>query len=79
MIITEFPHETFIKIENEPYFAGRITVNKLGDKFNAEIDIVNTETLKIYKHIDVLYNFSVAEEAHDNAIQKLSNVLKGQS
>lgn len=71
-----FPHEIYIDIENEPFFKGRIIVNKVSRGFQAEIDIVSTESQRIFKHVGQVYEPLDAEEAVDSAIYKLAQFLK---
>ena len=75
MEISEFPFESLIKIEQEDDFVGRITIDRIKDRFNAEIAIVNLETHKIFHHVGNLYNLTDAKETLDLAVQKLSDFL----
>lgn len=72
-----FPQEYYIKIENDQYRIGRLSVNKLAHSFCVEIDIVSTEGHKIFKHVGILYNEPSKEEAIDAGVQRLSNFLSG--
>lgn len=78
MIREEFPKEYFLKIENDEFREGRITLNKLSQNYSVEIDIVQTESRKIWKHVDVIYNQTEMDEAIDAGVQRLANFLKGQ-
>ncbi len=79
MQFKEFPHEEFINFEGEPDFLGRITILKVHSGYNAEVDIVQQETKKIYKNVTIVYNQSTALEALEQGIQKLSHFLSGKS
>jgi hypothetical protein len=72
---TEFPQDLFIKIENEEYRIGRITINSISGKFNAEIDIVQKESKKIWQHIDILYNYTDMDDLIAASVQCFSNYL----
>lgn len=71
-----FPHEVYVDIDNEPYFKGRIIINKVSRGFQADIDIVSTESQRIFKHVGQVYEPLDAEEALDTAIYKLGEFLK---
>lgn len=75
MDIEEFPFESLIKIESEDDFVGRIIIDRIKDRFNAEIAIVNLETHKIFHHVANLYGLSDAKETLDLSVQKLSEFL----
>ncbi len=68
----EYPKEYFVPLSNEPYFLGRIIVNKMKSGFQLDIDIVNKETLKIYHHLGQLFGEESEEEAIRKAVQKIS-------
>lgn len=74
--IDHYPFEVFIPIEGEQYFEGRITLNELGGKVSAEIDIVQVETKKIYRHVDILYADGGGHETLQLAMEKLSRFLR---
>lgn len=73
-----YPKEHFVRIENEPNFLGRITVNHVFGQFNAEIDIVQEESRKIFKHVNILYNKEDEQEAIDAAMQVLARFLRNE-
>jgi hypothetical protein len=58
----EFPIEKYIPLENEPYFLGRITVNALSDKKMVEVDIIQKESHRIFKH---LLTFTTNEDVNE--------------
>lgn len=59
----QYPLEKLVEFSNDPYFLGRITVNKVKEVFYVEVDIVQKESFKIYKHISTLYNLESGEDA----------------
>ena len=73
-----YPKEHFVKIENEPDFLGRITVNQVFGQFNAEVDIVQEESRKIFRHVNILYNKEDEQEAIDAAMQVLARFLRNE-
>jgi len=72
----EYPEDLYIKLNGEENFLGRITVNKQGKFFSAEIDIVLKESKKIFKHVDILYKYNDKDEVIHWAIQRLSDFLR---
>lgn len=79
MIIDDgFPKEHFIEIVNEPDFLGRITINKIREKFNSEIDIVQSESRKIFKHVTIIYNKDEYQDALDSSVQLLAKFLRNE-
>ena len=72
----QYPKYFFVKLEQEQYQEGRLTLNFLNDSYSVEIDIVQKDSHKIYHHVDILYGFDGPQEAIDTAIQKLSHYLK---
>ena len=71
----EYPQDYFVKIENEEHHIGRITVNK-AKYFNIEIDIVQKDSKKIFKHVDMLFDIDDKTEAIDSGVQVLAKFLK---
>ena len=71
-----FPQEHFIKLQGlDPHFVGRIILFKANRGFDVEIDIVQSETGKIYNHVRSLYNQEEPREALDSAVQYLKDYL----
>jgi len=75
----EFPKEYFVEIESDEYREGRISVNKLNDGFMAEIDIVQIETRKIWKHVKSIFGRETAHDALEDASYYLGKFLRGES
>ncbi len=71
-----FPKEFFIKISEEEFRIGRITVNKNSRGFTAEVDIVQKESMKIWQHVEFIQNLEDEHEAVEMGVHKLSNFLK---
>jgi hypothetical protein len=77
MIVNDgFPKEHFIEINNQPFFIGRITIHKMKEKFNSEVDIVQSETRKIYHHVSMIYDRDEYEDILDMSMSALSKFLK---
>jgi len=80
----EEPQEFFLKIENYDHLLGRILIHSsqesgFGLEFNAEIDIVQKESKKIWVHVGYLFKLSSQEEAIELSVQKISNFLQNES
>ncbi|TNF02059.1 MAG: hypothetical protein EP326_03555 [Deltaproteobacteria bacterium] len=78
MTLKEYPQDYFLVFQNDPYREGRITVNRMEKSFSVEIDVVQKESRKIFKHVDILYHFEDEQEAIDAGVQRLSQFLKGE-
>lgn len=73
---TEFPQEHLIELSGlSPAFVGRIMLFKQGEMINAEIDIVQAESGKIYSHVKSLYNHDEARELLDLCVHYLKEFL----
>jgi hypothetical protein len=79
--------EYFFEIASEEFFIGRVAIfatqvnaisdeDEAGRKFHAEVDIINKESRKIYRHVKSLFGFSDAREARNEGIQVLSQYLR---
>lgn len=76
-MMNSFPKIHYVTIENlKPYYQGRITISKLGIRFNAEIDLIQIETGKIFEHVGALYKIEDEREALDSAMFKLQGYLR---
>jgi hypothetical protein len=72
----QYPKEFFIEINNQPEYLGRITINKSAAGFSGEMDILLSETRKIFKHVGRIYNLKDEVEAVNESMQQLSNFLR---
>lgn len=71
-----FPLEHFVELSAlSPHLIGRIVVFKDLKKLNIEIDIVQTESGKIYKHVKSIYGEEDLQDALASSIQILKNFL----
>jgi hypothetical protein len=70
-----FPMEKYIEFDNDPYFLGRITVNKFKTQFHVELDIVHKETHKIYKHLGRLYDFDELSDALETGYHQFVKII----
>lgn len=76
----EYPREEFIELRGlSPELVGRISVNPNRNLFDAEIDIVLSESGKIYKHIDIVYGSEDEREAITMGIHRLKKYLSSLS
>lgn len=73
--MNDYPQEKYIELENNPYLLGRITLHQVKEQFHAEVDIINKESHKIFKHIDIIYYQLTAEEALIVGVQRLRKFL----
>lgn len=76
MIKKEFPQEHFIELRGlSPDFVGRIAIYQQGKTFQTEIDIVQTESGKIYSHVKSLYDGDDARDMLDLSVHYLKHFL----
>lgn len=73
--MSDYPQERYIELENNPYLLGRITLHQVKEQFHAEVDIINKESHKIFKHVDIIYQQHTAEEALIVGVQRLRKFL----
>ena len=71
-----YPYDYFVQLEGDPYHMGRITVTKTQDYFNAEINLVNSESQKIFSHVSMIFQELDEEELLQKSIQRLSEYLE---
>ena len=76
IIDEEYPQDYFVELENEDFRVGRLSLNKMQESYVMEIDIVQKESMKIWQHVDILFNLPEKDEAIDAGVQRLSNFLK---
>ncbi|MCO4753831.1 MAG: hypothetical protein KC478_05090 [Bacteriovoracaceae bacterium] len=73
---TEYPIEEFVELRGlSPELVGRISVNKNQAFFDAEVDIVLSESGKIYKHIEIIYKLEDEREALTMGVHRLKKYL----
>lgn len=76
----DFPQEHFVRLGHlDPHFKGRITLYQATSGFDVEIDIVQSETGKIYNHVKSMYNQDDPREALDIAVQYLKDYLNSKN
>lgn len=63
-LTSEFPQEHLVELVGlSPSFVGRIVLYRVNDlNYDAEIDIVQSETGKIYAHVKSIHNQSDARD-----------------
>ncbi len=74
----EYPQDYFIRLDQTEFQIGRLTLNLLGESFSVEIDIVQKESKKIFRHVGIIYNLEEKDEAIDAGVQYLSTFLQNQ-
>ncbi|MAX67040.1 MAG: hypothetical protein QF441_16065 [Bacteriovoracaceae bacterium] len=76
MLQNNFPQEHFIELVGlSPFLVGRITLFQQENLFNVEVDIIQSESGKIYNHVKSLYNQDDARDALDMSVQYLKDYL----
>jgi hypothetical protein len=72
----QYPKEFFVKISEEEFRIGRLTVNRNFRGFSCEIDIVQKDSMKIWQHVEILQNLEDEHEAVELGVQGLTNFLR---
>ena len=70
-----FPKDFFVEIKNNPNHLARIVVGRDHRGFNSQIDIVFSESRKIFIHVGDLYEISDEEECVKLSRLKLAKFL----
>ena len=79
-ISNNLPQEFFVQIKGlEDHLKGRITLYQGIKGFDLEIDIVQSESGKIYNHVKSMYNHEDPRDAIDMAVQHLKDYLVSKS
>ena len=72
----DFPEEFLIEIgELSPYLVGRVIVYQNQSLYDTEIDIILSESGKIYKHIGQVFSETSSKDALDLSYRKLKIFL----
>jgi hypothetical protein len=66
-----YPKEYFIELTDNKTLLGRILVTKTQKKFMIELDLVLTESRKIYKHLETFFSMDDEDEVLSLAVSKL--------
>jgi hypothetical protein len=75
----EYPKDYFVRLEDDEFREGRISVNKSGTEYMAEIDIVQKESRKIWRHVKSIYSRPTEHDALEDASYLLGKYLRGES
>jgi hypothetical protein len=70
-----YPIEKLVEIQNEPDFIGRIIVHKIKENYHVEVDVVTTESQKIFKHLGIYYGFMDPVDALDSGYRELVKAI----
>lgn len=70
-MLEQYPVEKLVEFTNDPFFLGRIVVHKVKELFHVEVDVVQTESHKIYRHIGSLYGFDDFADALEMGYREL--------
>lgn len=74
--MNDFPQEKYIDLENNPYLLGRLSVHHVKKDYHVEVDIINKESHKIFKHVAIIYHQQSSEEALISGVQRLRKFLE---
>jgi hypothetical protein len=74
--MNDFPQEKYIELENNPYLLGRLSVHHVKEDYHVEVDIINKESHKIFKHVAIIYHQYSSEEAIISGVQRLRKFLE---
>jgi hypothetical protein len=58
-----------------PFLIGRVCIMQHGDLFNVEVDIIQSESGKIFNHVKILYNESDKRDALNLGVHHLQQFL----
>lgn len=71
-----FPQEHIIEMKGiSPFLVGRIVVTRGTKGFDAEIDIIQSESGKIYNHVGIIYGEFDSREAFNLGVHQLKQFL----
>ena len=56
-----------------PFLIGRVCITQYGEFFNVEVDIIQSESGKIFNHVKILYNEPDKREALNLGVHHLQN------
>lgn len=73
-----YPVERFVKLSST-FLDGRLTLNHCqppNGPYMVEVDLIQRESAKIFRHIKTLYGFSDPQEAEEMGLQVLADHLK---
>lgn len=70
-MLETFPVEKLVEFTNDPFFLGRIVVHKVKENFHVEVDVVQRESHKIYRHVGTLYGFDDYADALEMGYREL--------
>jgi hypothetical protein len=75
-MMSAFPQEHLVELKGlSPFLVGRIVIHKNGALYDAEIDIIQSESGKIYNHVEIVYGQFDPREALDLGVHHLRNYL----
>ena len=76
MKMSDFPKDLYLKLEGQEFLEARLSINERKSSFWVEVDIVQTESRKIWAHVGNLYNIPDEDEAVYKAVQMTADYLK---
>lgn len=73
---SKFPEEHIVELKGiSPFLIGRIVITQGQVGFDAEIDIIQSESGKIYNHVGIIYGEYDGREAFTLGLHKLKQFL----
>jgi hypothetical protein len=71
----EFPLELFIELKGNPDLEGRLTITKTNRGFHVGVDLIFSESKKIFRSLGFVTGIEELEEARDRGFQELTMAL----
>lgn len=68
----EFPLELFVELRGNPDLEGRLTITKTTRGFHVGVDLVFSESKKIFRSLGLLTGITEFEEARERGFQELT-------
>ena len=73
---SDFPQEHLVELSGlSPHYVGRITIYQDRLKYNIEVDIIQSESGKIYSHVKSRFGEEDVKDSLAGAVQDLKNFL----
>lgn len=74
---SNFPQEHLVELKGlTPFLVGRIVITQASLGFDVEVDIIQTESGKIYNHVAMIYGETDPREALDLGLHHLKSYLQ---
>jgi hypothetical protein len=71
-----FPQEHLVELKGlSPFLVGRIVISEGASGFDAEVDIIQSQSGKIYNHVGMIFSEIDPKEALDLGLHQLKQFL----